>query len=43
MSYHLTHPDSDQEIEVETEQVPIYLSQGWETKPGAKPPADPAK
>jgi hypothetical protein len=41
MPYHLTHPDSKQEIEVETEQVHIYTSQGWETKPGAKPPAEP--
>jgi hypothetical protein len=40
MSYKLTHPDSKQEIEVETEQVTLYLSQGWETKPGAKPPAE---
>lgn len=43
MAYHLTHPDSDLEIEVETDQVSLYLSQGWQTKPGAKPPADPAK
>ena len=43
MAYKLTHPDSDQTIEVETEQVPMYLTQGWETKPGAKPPAEPAK
>lgn len=44
MAYHLTHPESKQELEVEAEQVPMYLSQGWETKPGAKPvdPPDPA-
>ena len=41
MSYKLTHPDSDQEIEVETEQVQMYLEQGWQTKPTAKtPPAE---
>lgn len=48
MSYHLTHPDSDQEIEVDADSVPTYLSQGWQTKPGAREPAipttaDPAK
>lgn len=37
MAYHLTHPDSDQEIEVDADQVPMYQSQGWQTKPGAKP------
>lgn len=41
MAYHLTHPDSDLEIEVEAESVATYVSQGWETKPGAKPPAAP--
>ena len=40
MAYHLTHPDSDQEIEVDAEQVSLYAAQGWQTKPGAKPPAD---
>lgn len=40
MAYRLTHPDSDQEIEVAKEQVPLYTSQGWETKPGAKHPVD---
>ena len=29
MAHHLTHPLSDQTIEVEAEQVPMYLSQGW--------------
>lgn len=38
MAYKLTHPDSDLTIESEAEQVPMYLSQGWETRPGAKPP-----
>lgn len=37
MAYHLTHPESDQEIEVEAEQVAAYVAQGWATKPGAKP------
>lgn len=37
MSYHLTHPESGQEIEVRAEQVPTYESQGWRTKPQAKP------
>jgi hypothetical protein len=36
MSYKLTHPDSDLEIEREADQVPTYVAQGWETKPGAK-------
>lgn len=39
MAYHLTHPESTQELEVDADQVPMYLSQGWETKPGVKPPA----
>ena len=43
MSYKLTHPDSEQEIQVEAEQVSLYTSQGWQTKPGAKPAADPKK
>lgn len=38
MSYKLTHPDSDQTIDVETEQVPLYLAQGWQTSPHAAPP-----
>jgi len=37
MAYHLTHPDSEQEIERDAADVPMYLSQGWQTKPGAKP------
>lgn len=37
MAYHLTHPDSGVEIEVEAEMVPMYQSQGWETKPTARP------
>lgn len=41
MAYHLTHPDSDVELEVDASQVDMYASQGWQTKPGAKPPVDP--
>jgi hypothetical protein len=41
MSFKLTHPDSSQEIEVDAKQVPLYLAQGWETKPGAKAPEIP--
>jgi hypothetical protein len=37
MAYHLNHPDSDLEIEREAGDVPMYLSQGWQTKAGAKP------
>lgn len=43
MAYHLTHPESEQEIEVEAEQVSLYTSQGWQTKPSAKPPVDKKK
>lgn len=38
MAYHLTHPDSEQEIEVDKEQVPNYQSQGWQINPHATPP-----
>lgn len=38
MAYKLTHPDSDLEIEVRRDQVPMYLTQGWQTMPGATPP-----
>ena len=37
MAYRLTHPQSMQEIEVEKGSVPMYESQGWQTKPKAKP------
>lgn len=43
MAYRMTHPDSDHEIEVNAEQVEMYLSQGWETAPTAKPPVKPEK
>lgn len=39
MAYKLTHPDADQEIEVSADMVAMYETQGWETKPNAKPPA----
>lgn len=37
MSYKLNHPDSSLEIEVETEQASMYVSQGWQASPHAKP------
>ena len=40
MAFKLTHPDSDQTIEADAEQVSLYTSQGWQTKAGAKPPVD---
>lgn len=43
MSYKLTHPDSDLEIQASADQVTMYESQGWETAPTAKPPAQPEK
>lgn len=42
MSYKLTHPDSDQEIEVDRDLVSLYVTQGWQTKPGASVPPDAA-
>lgn len=38
MAYKLTHPDADHEIEVESDMVATYATQGWETKPNAKAP-----
>lgn len=43
MSFTLTHPDTSAEIEVEAVQVPLYLAQGWETKPGAATPEIPSQ
>jgi hypothetical protein len=43
MAYKLNHPDSEQTIEVVAEQVSLYIEQGWETKPGVKPPEHDAK
>lgn len=40
MPYKLTHPESEQQIEVEAESVATYESQGWETAPTANPPAE---
>lgn len=37
MAYHLTHPDSEQEIERAAEDVPTLLTQGWVTKAGTTP------
>lgn len=37
MAYKMTHPASDVEIEVDAGSVPMYETQGWETKPNAKP------
>lgn len=42
MAYKLTHPASELEIEVAADQVANYVSQGWQTKPGAKVPEQPA-
>jgi hypothetical protein len=39
MAWKLTHPDSDQTIEVEADSVQVYVSQGWETVSGRTPPA----
>lgn len=41
MAYKMTHPESKQEIKVDAERVAMYESQGWETAPTAKPPAEP--
>lgn len=38
MSYKLTHPDSDQTVEVEADMVATYETQGWETAKTAKSP-----
>lgn len=41
MAYKLTHPASNQTVEVDADQVAMYQSQGWETKRGVKAPAAP--
>ena len=38
MAYKLTHPDSNQEIERDADDVPMYREQGWQTKPNAPEP-----
>ena len=43
MSYKMTHPDSDVDIEVRADQVKMYESQGWETAPTAKSPESKTK
>lgn len=40
MAYKMTHPESDQTIEVDASAVATYESQGWETSPTAKPPTE---
>ena len=37
---HMTHPDSEQEIEVRADQVQTYRSQGWVV--ASRKPAKPA-
>lgn len=39
MAYKMTHPDTDLELKVDADMVPMYESQGWETAPTAKAPA----
>lgn len=39
MAYEMTHPNSDQTIEVDASSVATYESQGWTTAPTAKTPA----
>jgi hypothetical protein len=39
MAWKMTHPDSDQTIEVEADAVPMYQTQGWLTFKD-KPPVD---
>ena len=43
MASKLTHPDSDLELQVEADMVPMYESQGWEKSPNAQAPAATAK
>ncbi len=40
MGYKLTHPDSKAEIEADASAVAMYESQGWETAPNVKSPAE---
>jgi hypothetical protein len=37
MAWKLTHPDSDQVVEVDADSVAVYLSQGWQTQSGRTP------
>lgn len=41
VAYTLNHPDSDHTVDADAEQVPMYLSQGWQMKPGASLPNTP--
>lgn len=38
MAYKMTHPESNDQIEVRADMVEMYESQGWETAPTAKAP-----
>ena len=40
MAYRLTHPKSEQEIERDGADVPMFLTQGWQMKPTAHLPAE---
>jgi hypothetical protein len=40
MAFKMTHPDSKQEIQVDAENVAVFESQGWETAPNVKSPAE---
>lgn len=37
MATKMTHPEGVGEIEVRSDQVPLYESQGWETSSKTKP------
>lgn len=44
MAYKMTHPATDEQIEVRADMVAMYESQGWETAPTAKAPeSEPTK
>ncbi len=40
MAYKLTHPETGAEIEADATAVAMYESQGWETAPNVKSPAE---
>ena len=35
----MTHPDAEHDIDVRADQIPLYLSQGWQVKKSAAKPA----
>lgn len=40
MAYRMTHPDApEREIEVDASRVRDYMTQGWQTQPGAHLPS----